>query len=204
MDNIPLEAVLFDKEVVYHPTREGEIFEAIFHKDRGILKETRRPFREFTSATAFVHGHVTTKHNGRLACRVFRDGTEYRLQELYDNIKGATMSKEEAKVVTPIKSKEPSEMPPPKKTQLQPMKGLLPVKHPESIVARFKESDKPPIELTSITILKVVEYEWHGSKYWFDETNMNLYTKDKGSGGIGDLVGRLNEKGQLTLASAKE
>jgi hypothetical protein len=202
MDNIPLEAVLFDKEVIYHPTREGEIFEAIFHKDRGILKETRRPYREFTSATAFVHGHVTTKYNGRLVCRVLRDGTEYRLQELYDNIKVATISKEEAKVVTPVKSKEPSEMPPAKKIQPQQMKGLLPVKHPESIIARFKESDKPPVELTSVTILKVVEYEWHGSKYWFDETNMNLYTKD--NEGIGDLVGRLNEKGQLTLASTKE
>ncbi len=202
MDNIPLEAVLFDKEVVYHPTREGEIFEAIFHKDKGILKETRRPYREFTSATAFVHGHVTTKHNGRLACRVFRDGTEYRLQELYDNIRSDTISKEEAKVVTQSKTKE-AEMPPPKKTQLQPMKGLLPVKHPESIIARFKESDKPPIELTSVTILKVIEYVWHGSKYWLDETNMNLYSMDKESG-IGDLVGRLNEKGQLTLASAKE
>jgi len=194
LDSIPLEAVLFDKEIVYHITRD-EIFEAVFHKDRGILKEKKKPYREFTSATAFVNGHSTTLNNGRRACRVSRNGTEYRLQELFDEIKLGSIP--EAKVMAPSTSKEEESMPPPTP---QKMKGLVAVKHPECIVAHRKESDEPPIEITSITILKVVEYEWHGTTYWFDTTNKNLYTQHS-SGGIGDLVGQLNERNQLILAT---
>lgn len=197
LDNIPLEAVLFDKEVIYHITRD-EIFEAVFDKDRGVLKEKKRPYREFTSATAFVNGHVTSPHNGRLVCKLMRGGVEYTLKDLYEQIRDSTGI--EAKVTAIPKSKEEETMPPPKKATPVQIKGLIPVKHPESIVARIKESDKPPIELTSVSILKVIEYEWQGSHYWFDETNRNLYTMNKIDGLIGDLIGQLNEKGQLTMA----
>ncbi len=193
--SIPLEAVLFDKEIIYHVTRE-EIYEAIFDKDRGLLIERKRPYREYKSATAFANSHSQSLQNGRLVCRVMRKGIEYRLKDLFDQIIGDTIDseeedEEEAKVESPSKSKE-RDMPPKKPN---PVKGIGPVKHPQSIIAKWRESVNTPIELTSVYIVNVEEHEVDGSKYWFDTTNKKLYQQLPN--GVGPYVGNLTSKGAI-------
>ncbi len=188
---VPLEAVLFDKEIVYHSTRDC-IYEAIFDKDRGILIERKRPYREFTSATAFANSHSASLQNGRLVCRVMRKGIEYRLKDLFDQIIDETIETgDEAKVKTPSKSKE-EEMPPQLK---KPIKGVSPVKYPESIIANWRESNNPPIELTSVSIINLKEHIVNGTKYWFDETNKKLY--EIGINGVVPYIGELTAKGEI-------
>ena len=189
---VPLEAILFDKEIIYHQTRD-DIYEAIFDKDRGLLIERKRPYREFTSATAFANSHSASLQNGRLVCRVMRKGIEYRLKDLFDQIIEETIrDEEEAKVMTPSLSKE-VEMPPPHIKK--PIKGITPVKYSQSIIANWKESNSPPIELTSVCIVSLKEHEIHGTKYWFDENNKKLYNIIPN--GVGQYIGYLNSKGGI-------
>ena len=189
--SVPLEAILFDKEIVYHPTRDG-IYEAIFDKDRGLLIERKRPYREFTSATAFANSHSASLQNGRLVCRVMRKGIEFRLKDLFDQILEETIDEEEAKVETSSSSKE--EMPPAAKKPIA-IKGMSPVKHPQSIIVRWKESSNPPIELTSVSVINLKEHEIGGTKYWFDDNNKKLY--DMLPNGVGPFVGELTAKGTI-------
>ena len=187
---VPLEAILFDKEIVYHQTRD-DIYEAIFDKDRGLLIERRRPYREFTSATAFANSHSASLQNGRLVCRVMRKGIEYRLKDLFDQIIEETIDDEyEAKVESLPKSKE-EEMPP----KLKPIKGVTPVKCSQSIIANWKENSSPPIELTSVSIINLKEHEIDGAKYWYDENNKKLYNIIPN--GVGQYIGYLNSKGDI-------
>ncbi len=191
--SIPLEAVLFDKEIIYHVTRE-EIYEAIFDKDRGLLIERKRPYREYKSATAFANSHSQSLQNGRLVCRVMRKGIEYRLKDLFDQIIGDTIDEEEeeeAKVETLSKSKE-TDMPPKKPN---PVKGIGPVKHVQSIIAKWKESANPPIEVSSVYVVNVEEHEVDGTKYWFDAINKKLY--DQIPNGVGPYIGNLTAKGKI-------
>ncbi len=193
--SIPLEAVLFDKEIVYHVTRE-EIYEAMFDKDRGLLIERKRPYREFTSATAFANSHSQSLQNGRLVCRVKRKGIEYRLKDLFEQIIDNTIdedSDEEAKVESLSKSKE-ADMPPTAKKP-SPVKGIGPVKHVQSIIAKWKESNIPAIELSSVYVVNIEEHEVDGSKYWLDATNKKLYTYQ--SNGVGPYIGNLTAKGKI-------
>ncbi len=193
--SIPLEAVLFDKEIIYHVTRD-DTYEAIFDKDRGLLIERKRPYREFTSATAFANSHSASLQNGRLVCRVKRKGIEYRLKDLFEQIIGDTIdedSDEEAKVKTLSKSKEADMPPPAKKPSL--VKGIGPVKHVQSIIAKWKESSSQPIELSSVYIVNIEEHEVDGTKYWFDSTNKKLY--EQLPNGVGPYIGNLSAKGKI-------
>jgi hypothetical protein len=100
---------------------------------------------------------------------------------------------DEAKVETLESDKDL--MPPTKTKKLSPMKGLTAIKYSESIIAKWRESNDPPHELTSVHVVELKEHEIDGKKYWLDSANKRLYNVLPN--GVGPYIGQLNPKGKI-------
>lgn len=190
----PLETVLYEGEVIRHITRDAS-FEAAYID--GMLHSTDEPTKIFASPTAFCNDHMSSKTDGWKACRVYRAGQWVRLKDLPVLPEYESDTDEEWRKVETHKI-EQEEM------SLKKVSGVLktpgPVRAAQPILASILESDEPAIEFESIIRVKVSQITINDTKYWYNESNKNVYTYYE-NGGIGDRVGQLTPANTIQIVN---
>lgn len=183
-----LHSVLQDGEVVqfkHGPHTYQSYFQA------GLLINTEDPKKTYTSPTGFANDCSKSSINGWLHCKVLRDGTwlklndlpliNYTLQEQPPAIIVATDTPKDGPT---IKIKR---MPTQKKTPSAPVKKVLPPVHQYTIIANVLEPPEPAIEVTSVSRITLKSLTVDSTEYWL--VNNKVYERLP-NGARGPYVGR--------------